>query len=294
MRVGFIGCVDMSSSLLRAVMNNEHADVAAVVTRSSSPINADFTSLAPMAITAGLPVLELERNDQEAIAGFLDQHSCEIAYCFGWSYLLNGQVLATPPKGVVGFHPAALPQNRGRHPIIWALALGLDTTASTFFLMDEKPDHGPILNQVSLPIHPNDDAGSLYARIAETACKQVAEFTYDLARGQETYEQQDHSSANYWRRRTRNDGRIDMRMSPQAICNLVRALTRPYVGAHCETKHGDVKVWKVAPSTYGRPVDEPGKVLSIDGNIITVRCGGGSIRILEHEFDPLPAVGSYL
>lgn len=36
--------------------------------------------------------------------------------------------------GVLGYHPAKLPQNRGRHPLIWALALGLKKSASTFFL----------------------------------------------------------------------------------------------------------------------------------------------------------------
>jgi len=41
--------------------------------------------------------------------------------------------LGIAPLGVVGFHPAALPANRGRHPLIWALFLGLKKTASTFF-----------------------------------------------------------------------------------------------------------------------------------------------------------------
>ena len=35
--------------------------------------------------------------------------------------------------GVLGFHPSELPKNRGRHPLIWALALGLKKSASTFF-----------------------------------------------------------------------------------------------------------------------------------------------------------------
>ena len=294
MKVGFIGSVAMSDQLLRAVMESDHAEVVGVVTRSSSSFNADFASLAPTATAAGIPVLELAENDQQAIAGFLDEQECDVAYCFGWSYLLGPEILTTPPRGVIGFHPAALPQNRGRHPIIWALALGLASTASTFFLMDEEPDHGPILNQVDLPIHRDDDAASLYARIAKTARTQVPRFTRDLARNEETFVPQDHSRANHWRKRSRDDGRLDMRMSPETIYDLVRALTHPYVGAHCETEHGDVKVWKAAPAVDGRPNDEPGKVLSVAEGTIAVRCAGGSIRLLEHEFDPLPAVGSYL
>ncbi len=36
--------------------------------------------------------------------------------------------------GVIGCHDTMLPQNRGRHPIIWALALGLKETGQTFLL----------------------------------------------------------------------------------------------------------------------------------------------------------------
>ncbi|MFQ8877714.1 MAG: hypothetical protein ACLR7N_03875 [Roseburia hominis] len=37
---------------------------------------------------------------------------------------------------------------------------------------------------------------------------------------------------NVWRKRGKRDGEIDWRMSSRAIYNLVRALTKPYVGAH--------------------------------------------------------------
>ena len=40
--------------------------------------------------------------------------------------------------GVVGFHPALLPNNRGRHPLIWAKALGLDKSEE-FSLIKPHP-----------------------------------------------------------------------------------------------------------------------------------------------------------
>ena len=57
----------------------------------------------------------------------------DIIFCFGWSRLIKEELLKIPKKGVVGYHPAMLPKNRGRHPLIWALALGIKTTGSTFF-----------------------------------------------------------------------------------------------------------------------------------------------------------------
>ena len=86
-----------------------------------------------------------------------------------------------PLLGVIGFHPAALPANRGRDPIIWALVLGLQETASTFFFMDEGADSGDIISQEYLIITDSDDAGILYEKITQTALKQLREFVPRLA-----------------------------------------------------------------------------------------------------------------
>jgi len=63
------------------------------------------------------------------------------------SSLLKKELLSLPPNGVLGYHPAKLPQNRGRHPLIWSLVLGLEESASTFYFMDEGADSGDILSQ---------------------------------------------------------------------------------------------------------------------------------------------------
>ena len=97
----------------------------------------------------------------------------DVIFCFGWSRLLPRQVLDLAPLGVVGFHPAALPANRGRYPIIWALALGLQETASTFFFMQEGADSGDIIIQESIPTLHSEDANSLYLRIINTAIQQI-------------------------------------------------------------------------------------------------------------------------
>ena len=78
--------------------------------------------------------------------------------------------------GIVGYYPAALPSNRGRHPLIWALVLCLTETASTLFFMDEGADSGDILDQRQVSILPSDDAKSLYQRITQVAISQIPGF----------------------------------------------------------------------------------------------------------------------
>lgn len=294
MKIVFIGCVEFSRQALELVQALPGVSVVGVITQRHSPINADFHCLAPLAESIGCPAHFADGNDQDAMAAFIGATGADVVYCFGWSYLLKPRILSSTPLGVVGYHPAALPQNRGRHPIIWALALGLPQTGSTFFFMTEGADDGDIISQDSIVIDDQDDAASLYRKVCETALRQIPIFTADLVGNRVTRIKQDHAKANTWRKRGRQDGQIDWRMSAQAIRDLVRALTRPYVGAHLTFQGQDIKVWRCEVGPAAPTNLEPGRVLMIDDNNVTVKCLGGSVILTHHDFDRLPAVGTFL
>lgn len=296
LRIALVGCVDSSRVALHALLSLAPAcRVVGLVTRRASTFNSDFADLRPAAHAAGVPVLFVEdaRGD-EAQADWLAARSPDLVFCVGWSRLLGPRLLALPRLGVVGFHPAALPANRGRHPIVWALALGLDRTASSFFLMDEGADSGPLLSQAPIPIGPDDDAATLYARILAAMPGQIADIVQGLSAGTLVPRPQDAAAANYWRKRGADDGRIDWRMEAGAIRNLVRALARPYPGAHFVAEGRDVKLWRCAVAPSSAANLEPGKVLAVEGRELVVKCGRDALRLQEHELDALPAPGDYL
>ncbi len=297
LRIVFIGCVESSRAALEALLAlpSDTATIVGVITRRASSFNADFVDLFPLVQDRDIPLLYAEdAADDDAQADWIESQRADVVFCIGWSRLLGPRVLAAAPRGIVGFHPAALPANRGRHPIIWALALGLDETASSFFLMSREPDSGPLLDQRRISIARTDNAGSLYAKILNTVRVQVADVALGLANGTLQPRDQDHRLANCWRRRSESDGQIDWRMGAQTIHNLVRALARPYPGAHFVGRHGPAKVWRSEVSDEGRPNLEAGKVLAVDGRCVLVKCGSHSIRLLEHEMSTLPQVGDYL
>ncbi len=293
MRIVFIGSVDFSRRTLAACLD-AGARVVGVVARRESAFNVDFADLGHVAEPHGLDLLYTDRvNDPETLA-WVEERRPDVIFCFGWSALLGKELLDVPSLGVVGYHPAMLPANRGRHPLIWALALGLESTGSTFFFMDQWADSGDILSQRKMPIAYEDDAASLYERMCATAVEQICEFLPLLEQGTFRRVSQDHSQANWWRKRGRADGGIDFRMDSRSVYNLVRALTRPYVGAHIETPGGDVKVWKVRESEDAPANIEPGKVFWVEGGRVGVKCGKGAVELLEHGFEDLPKEGEYL
>ena len=298
MRIAFIGCVQSSLRALTTLVNMSHDEIelVAVVTKKKSDINADFVDLTPLCIKHEIPFHFEKKNGKSLSREFLARHNPDVIYCFGWSRLLDKALLDIAVKGVIGFHPAPLPRGRGRHPIIWSLALGLKETASTFFVMDENADSGPILSQVPVTIDAHDNATSLYKKILDVSEKQIKEFSLKLARNEAEFRPQDSAIATYWRKRTSLDGLIDWRMQAVDIHNLVRALSYPYPGAEfmCQNVRVVLRDSSIAPENYSNYI-EPGKVLEVKYGKILVKCGGNSALWINNlETNTPPALGDYL
>lgn len=295
MKIVFIGTVEFSARALEKLLEI-NADIVGIVTRKESKINSDFIDLTPIGKEFGIPTTYTKDiNDTENLT-WIRKLEPDILMCFGWSALIRKELLEIPPMGVVGFHPALLPNNRGRHPLIWAKVLGLEKSGNTFFLMDEGADTGDILTQRSFVITEIDDASSLYKKMIDLAMIQIPELHHQLKSGDYSRYAQDRVDGNKWRKRTIKDGLIDFRMSTQLICNLVRALTRPYPGAHLSIGGNNYSVWKVEKGVrVSLPANiEPGKVLRIERNKIEVKTGNGSVWLVDHELKDLELIGKFL
>lgn len=293
MKILFIGTVEFSLKALEKLIDID-ANIVGVCTKKVSNFNSDFANLQPLCKINKIPYnLVSDINSKETIDWIKDLNP-DVIFCFGWSSLIKKELLDLAPMGIIGFHPASLPQNRGRHPLIWALVLGLKKSASTFFFMEEGADDGDILSQKEFDILYTDDANSLYKKVIEIALVQIEEFVKALQDGKYSRIKQNHKLSNNWRKRGKVDGVIDFRMNSNAIYNLVRGLTRPYVGANLIYNDKDIIVWKVEEVENNNHNIEYGKIIEIRDNTILVKTYDGAIRILEHEFKSLPKVGEYL
>ena len=293
MRIVFIGTVEFSLGALEHLLALS-AGVVGVCTLAESLFNADHVDLSDISEAHGLPWIYAEDINSAKTLNWIRDRKPDVIFCFGWSRLLKQELLEIPPLGVVGYHPTALPANRGRHPLIWALVLGLEKTASTFFFMDAGADSGDILLQNEVLIDDEDDARTLYDKVTRTALKQMEEFVPRLAARKFPCINQDEALANTWRKRGKADGKIDWRMSAHAIHNLVRGLAKPYVGAHFDVNDQEIKVWKTAVVSDARKNIEPGKVIARTSMGTVVKCGEDAIclKVTDPPFDPI--IGTYL
>ena len=293
MKVVFIGTVDFSYHTLRSLISAE-AEIAGVITKKQSKFNSDFKDLSQLCIKYDIDYKYVKNINHEKNIEWIASKEPDVIFCLGWSQILGAEVLKVPRHGVIGYHPAKLPNNRGRHPLIWALVLGLSETASTFFIMDEGADTGDIVSQKQILISENDNAKSLYDKIVKAGCGQVVEILENLKEGKLVRSPQDKEIGNYWRKRNEDDGRIDWRMSAKNINNLIKGLTRPYIGAHFLFKGLQVTVWESEVIKNDELNIEPGKVLSTLPMGFIVKCGDHSILIKSHEPQVNMLEGDYL
>lgn len=293
MKIVFIGCVQSSYRFLKALIESK-ANIVGVITKEKSVFNSDFQDLTPLCLQAKIPYIQIKNiNDEESIQ-FIKEVKPDIGYCLGWSQLVSEHVIELFPQGMVGYHPAKLPYNRGRHPIIWALALGLEKTASSFFQIEKEADTGDILSQVDVSISYEDDACTLMDKLLSVGERQIVELTEAFQNNTVTRVPQNRTEGNVWRKRGKFDGQIDWRMSSRSIYNLVRSLTHPYVGAHFVFQDEDIKVWKVKEILDESISNiEPGKVLTVYEDSFRIKTGDNLIEVIGKTPSGLK-IGDYL
>ena len=290
MRIVYLGAVDFSLHCLKEVIAND-GDVVSVLTLSPehAGFHSDYADLAPLASRHGIPVHRIRRiNDRESV-DLLRSLEPDVMFVFGWSQIVSPEVLGVPPLGCIGSHPALLSRNRGRHPIVWALAEGLEESGLTFFYLDQGADSGDILWQKAFSIALDDDDATVYGKLKGLASEAIGQFLPLLQRGVAPRLPQDHSQATYWRKRTEEDGEIYWEGPTMRAYNLVRALARPYVGAHTFRDGRRLKVWRArspeAPSPQAATGGAPGQVVAAPDGAVAVRTGDGFLTLLEYELD---------
>jgi methionyl-tRNA formyltransferase len=294
MKIVYIGTVDFSYHCLCEVLESQ-GNVVGIITSKNNRANSDYCDLTPISSRYGIPIHYCKNvNDTETIK-WIEDREPDIIFCWGWSQLIKTELLSLPPMGIVGVHPALLPKNRGRHPLIWALVLGLKESGLTFFFMDEGADSGAIVSQKRFEITKEDTANTLYKKIEELAKIQIEEFLPNLISGDYSTIIQDSENANYWRKRSAKDGMIDWRMNRAAILNLIRALTKPYPGASFNYKEQIITVWKAREydqETFSNI--EPGKIFLTSNGAPVIKCYDGAVVIDKYEPNTKFIEGEYI
>src|SRR5439155_781229 len=133
--------------------------------------------------------------------------------------------------GALNLHFSLLPRWRGAAPVQHALLAGDEVTDVTVMQMDEGLDTGPILNQLEERIRPEDDAGSLGARLARNGGMVLVGVLRMLPTGRVPARPQDDRLATWAPRLLAEDRVLDWMLPADAIVRRVRLRSRRSAGS---------------------------------------------------------------
>jgi methionyl-tRNA formyltransferase len=287
MRVAFLGNDAWSISPLRALANAPDVDVELVLTNPPRPAGRG-SQLRPTVVAEAtgamdLPLLETERVRDGAGFDALDSLDPDAIVVVAYGEILTPDVLDIPRLGTLNVHFSLLPRWRGAVPVQRAILEGDEATGVTVMLMDEGLDTGPILATAETTIEPDDDAGSLGARLSELGAPLLVETLEGLDEGTVEPRSQDHTAATYASKLLPDERAIDWGQPIEAIARRVRAFA-PEPGAVATFRGGRLKLLRVSGHPLGDTLDVSPKVgeigvLEDDTPIVAAR--GGGIELLE-------------
>jgi phosphoribosylglycinamide formyltransferase 1 len=105
-------------------------------------------------------------HDSEMIAR-LHQHKVDLVCLAGYMRIISPTFVAAFPNRILNVHPSLLPAFPGLDAQQQALDYGAKVAGCTVHFVDEAVDHGVIISQNPVPVHDDDTAATLSARILE-------------------------------------------------------------------------------------------------------------------------------
>jgi len=97
----------------------------------------------------------------------LRENNCDIVCLAGFMRIVGKTLMDAYPSAILNIHPALLPSFPGLHAQEQAYEWGVKVSGCTVHFVTSDLDMGPIIIQKVVPVHEDDTADTLSARILE-------------------------------------------------------------------------------------------------------------------------------
>ena len=175
---------NMESMMRTAAAQRWSAQIAAVI--SNKPDAAGLE----IARAAGIPTAVVNHRDyagrepfDAALAAAIDPYQPNLVVLAGFMRILTDTFVNHFAGRLINIHPSLLPSFTGLDTHQRAIDAGVKFHGATVHFVTPELDHGPIIAQAVVPVHPNDDAETLAARVLEQEHQIYPRAVLDLLEG---------------------------------------------------------------------------------------------------------------
>jgi methionyl-tRNA formyltransferase len=291
LRIIFMGTPEFAVPSLRVLVENGYR-VVAVVTAPDKPRGRGQKVIpSPVKVYAlehRIPVLQPANLKNPEFHQELKDYEANLQVVVAFR-MLPEVVWDMPSIGTFNLHASYLPQYRGAAPINWAIINGETETGVTTFMIRHQIDTGSILFQEKEPIHPEDNAGSLYERLMHKGSKLVLKTVEAIASEDYQLHPQDEGAALKSAPKIHRDTcKIDWNQPAETVRNFVRGLS-PYPAAWTtlDTRGGEkvCKIYAVSNTGDKNPNLAPGHYITDNSNFIHIQTQDYLISIDELQIE---------
>jgi methionyl-tRNA formyltransferase len=275
MKIIFAGTPQFAASALAALLP-EH-EIVAVLTQPDRPsgrgMQLTASPVKQLALQHGLTVLQPATLRSEEAQREIAALDADVMVVAAYGLILPQAVLDLPRLGCLNIHASLLPRWRGAAPIQRAILAGDAETGITIMQMDAGLDTGDMLLRHTCTIASEDTAATLHDKLAELGAASIVEALRRLP--ELVPVKQDDAAATYAAKLLKSEGRIDWSLDAQQLGLAVRAFN-PFPVCHAMLGDTAIKAWQATPVAQQ---GEPGTVLAVDKQGITVACGKDALRL---------------
>lgn len=160
-----------------------------------------------VAVRLGIPLLQPEKLEDAYEE--LRALGADVFVVASFGKILRPELIAIPPKGVVGIHPSLLPLYRGPAPMQQPVLEGATETGVSLFVVDDVAvDHGPVIVSEVSPIPDGETNLELEARMAVIGADLLKRALLGYVSGETIPQEQDHTKATFTRKFVTEDGYV--------------------------------------------------------------------------------------
>ncbi|AVJ19585.1 methionyl-tRNA formyltransferase [Serratia rhizosphaerae] len=282
LRIIFAGTPDFAARHLDALLSSGH-QVVGVFTQPDRPAGrGNKLTPSPVKVLAQqhqLPVFQPKSLRPEENQHLVADLNADVMVVVAYGLILPKAVLDMPRLGCINVHGSLLPRWRGAAPIQRALWAGDRETGVTIMQMDVGLDTGDMMHKIACPIEATDTSASLYDKLAELGPQGLLTTLQQLADGTAQCEVQDEALVTYAEKLSKEEARLDWRLSAVQLERCVRAFN-PWPISYFTVDEQPVKVWQ-AQALAGNSDAEPGTILQADKHGIQVATAEGILCLTQ-------------
>ena len=249
MRIVFAGTPETAVPSLRALIDSDTHEVAAVITRPDAPKGRGRTlhrsPVGEVADSAGITVLTPSSGKDPELASALRELDVDAAAVVAYGNILPQNVLDIPRHGWVNLHFSLLPAWRGASPVNAAIAAGDTITGASTFRLEAAMDTGPVYGTITEAIGAQDTAGELLERLAEAGAGLLLATLDGIESGELVAVPQPADGVSYTGKISADEARVRWDRPAFAVDRHVRSIT-PAPGAWTELDGQRFKIGAVS------------------------------------------------